>query len=68
MDNTAIIKQIEMRLIEIGMSKADFYAKSGISSATFSQWRNGIYVPSRKKLDSAARVLGITISCFSGTN
>lgn len=61
MDVLAIIKRIEMRLSEIGMSKSDFYKKSGISSASFSQWRKGIYEPSEKKLIDAARCLEISL-------
>ena len=60
MDTLAIIKRIELRLAELGMSKAEFYAKSGISSASFSQWRTGVYNPSAKKLARAAKVLGIS--------
>ncbi len=59
MDTLAIIKRIEIRLSEIGMSKADFYAKSGISSASFSQWKSGMYKASEKKLKSAAEVIGM---------
>lgn len=61
MDVLAIIKRIEMRLSEIGMSKSDFYKRSGISSASFSQWRKGIYEPSEKKLIDAARCLDISL-------
>jgi transcriptional regulator with XRE-family HTH domain len=49
-----------MRLSEIGMSKADFYDRSGISSASFSQWRTGTYKPSLKKMENAAAVLGVS--------
>ena len=59
MDTLAIIKRIEIRLSEIGMSKAEFYEKSGISSASFSQWRTGTYRPSPKKLENAASVLNV---------
>ena len=58
----AIIKRIEMRLSEIGMSKADFYKQSGIFSATFSQWLTGLYRPSDKKLAKAAEVLGVSLT------
>lgn len=61
MDTLAIIKRIEMRLKEIGMSKADFYTKSGISSASFSQWNTGKFRPTDKKLQSAADCLGVTV-------
>lgn len=61
MDTLAIVKRIEMRLSELGMSKAEFYKKTGISSASFSQWRSGLYKPSEKKLITAAECLGISL-------
>lgn len=60
MDTLAIIKRIEIRLTELGMSKADFYKNSGISSASYSQWNTGMYNPSPKKLKSAAECLGLS--------
>lgn len=60
MDTLAIIKRIEILLTEKNMSKADFYEKSGISSASFSQWKTGKFTPSRKKVQSAADVLGVS--------
>lgn len=60
MDTLAIIKRIEMRLSEIGMSKALFYQRSGISSASLSQWRTGTYKPSLRKIEKAAEVLGVS--------
>lgn len=66
MGTLAIIKRIEMRLSEIGMSKAEFYHKSGISSASFSQWRSDIYKPSTKKIKSAAEVLGVSVDYLLG--
>lgn len=61
MDTLAIIKRIELRLAELGMSKAEFYEKSGISSASYSQWNTGRYNPSRAKLQKAAVVLGLNL-------
>lgn len=61
MDTLAIIKRIELRLAELGMSKAEFYEKSGISSASYSQWNTGKYNPSRAKLQQAASVLGLDL-------
>lgn len=61
MDTLAIIKRIELRLAEMGMSKADFYKESGISSASYSQWNTGLYKPSEKKLKSAAECLGVPL-------
>ena len=60
MDTLAIIKRIESRLVELGMPKAEFYGASGISSASFSQWRTGIYKPSLKKVEKAAEILGVS--------
>ena len=60
MDTFAIIKRIELRLAELGMSKADFYNGSGISSASYSQWNNGKYNPSETKLRAAANCLGVS--------
>lgn len=59
MDTLAIIKRIELRLAELGMSKAEFYERSGISSASYSQWNTGKYNPSMLKLHQAADVLGL---------
>lgn len=61
MDTLAIIKRIELRLAELGMPKAEFYEKSGISSASYSQWNTGKYNPSRAKLQKAATVLGLDL-------
>lgn len=66
MDTLAIIKRIELRLAELGMSKADFYGKSGISSASYSQWNTGKYNPSETKLRKAAEVLGVSVSYLKG--
>lgn len=61
MDTLAIIKRIELRLAELGMSKAEFYEESGISSASYSQWNTGKYNPSRTKLQKAAIVLNLDL-------
>ncbi len=59
MDTLAIIKRIELRLAELRLSKAEFYERSGISSASYSQWNTGKYNPSITKLRQAAEVLGL---------
>lgn len=69
MDTLAIIKRIELRLAELGMSKAEFYKLSGISSASYSQWNTGKYKPSESKLRSAAECLGLSFEYLcSGKN
>ena len=60
MDVKVILSRIEEQLRLLGMTKEDFYAQSGISSATFSYWNTGKYKPTPKKLKSAAEVLGVT--------
>ena len=60
MDTLAIIKRIELRIAELGISKADFYKKSGISSASYSQWNTGKYKPTDAKLRKAADALGVS--------
>lgn len=68
MDTLAIIKRIEHRLTELGMSKADFYKLSKISSASYSQWNTGKYKPSEIKLRNAAECLGVSYEYLcSGT-
>lgn len=60
MDVSTILKRIELRRIELGMSKTEFYEKSGISSATYSQWNTNTFQPSKRKLVAAASALKMT--------
>lgn len=57
MDVSTILKRIELRRIELGMTKTEFYEKSGISSATYSQWNTNTFKPSKRKLIGAASAL-----------
>ena len=59
-DVQSVIRRIEIRLAEIGMTKQEFYEKSGISSGSFSQWNTGKHAPSIKKVHRAASVIGVT--------
>jgi transcriptional regulator with XRE-family HTH domain len=56
----AILSRIEERLVVLGMSKEEFYAKSGVSSATYSYWNTNRYKPTPKKLRNAAEVLEVS--------
>ena len=58
-DSSVVVKNIESKLKELRLSKAEFYSKSGITSATLSNWRSGTYAPSQEKLAAAAEVLGV---------
>ena len=60
MDVPTILKKIELRRIELGMTKTEFYEKSGISSATYSQWNTNTFRPSKRKLMAAASALKMT--------
>ena len=59
-DSSVVVKNIESKLKELRLSKSEFYSKSGITSATLSQWRSEIYAPSQEKLAAAANVLGVS--------
>lgn len=50
-----------MRITELGMSKEEFYKKSGISSASFSQWNTGMHAPTKKKIAQAALALNVSV-------
>lgn len=56
-----ILSRIEILIAQSGMMKQDFYDKTGISSASYSQWNTGTHTPSMKKLQRAADVLGVTL-------
>ena len=58
---SAILTRIEIRMAELGMSKEEFYEKSSISSASFSQWNTGVHKPTKKKLGQAAAVLNVSL-------
>lgn len=48
MEGNEFVKHIETKLITSGITKELFYAESGISTATMSQWRNNKFRPSKK--------------------
>ncbi len=56
-----IVQRINARLKEIGMSKTDFSEKSGVSSASLSQWNKGQRFPTQKSLKRIAECLGMSI-------
>lgn len=60
-DVPGMLARIELRMAELNMSKQSFYEKSGISSASFSQWNTGAYKPSVKKIKSAAKALDTSV-------
>lgn len=59
MDGPSFVQIVEQELKKQKKSKAEFYEGSGISSATFSQWRKGIYTPSSTNIKRIEKFLGI---------
>ena len=60
MDGKAFVELVEKELKAQKISKAAFYKATGISSASFSQWRNGIYYPSPANIKSVEEFLGVS--------
>lgn len=59
MDGPSFVALVEKELKSRGIAKAEFYSATGISSATFSQWRNGLYAPSSTNIKKVEGFLGI---------
>lgn len=64
MDGITIARIVDSELASRGMSKADFYARSGVSSATLSQWRTGKYEPTADKIAKIEKCLGISFADY----
>ena len=62
MDGLAFVQMIEAELKKRNIPKERFYAESGISSATMSQWRKRIYSPSSAAIKKIEDYLGIVFS------
>ena len=62
MDGLAFVQMIETELRKRNIPKERFYAESGISSATMSQWRKRIYSPSSAAIKKIEDYLGIVFS------
>ncbi|MCD7804061.1 MAG: helix-turn-helix domain-containing protein [Oscillospiraceae bacterium] len=67
-DSREIVRRIDLRLAELGISKAQFYAESGVSSATISQWNNNVCVPTAKKLQQVANYLHMSVYDLTGSD
>lgn len=62
MDGPTLVDIVERELVARHIKKAEFYAATKISSATFSQWRNNIYFPSAANIKTIEEYFGISIS------
>ena len=61
MDGKTFVKLIEKRLLEKGISKGKFYEDCNSNSATLSAWRNGLYDPSPKSVQTICDYLDIDL-------
>lgn len=64
MDGITIARIIDSELASRGISKADFYTQSGVSSATLSQWRTGKYEPTADKISKVEKCLNISFADY----
>lgn len=64
MDGKTLVRIVQTLLSERGISKGDFYNECGISSATFSQWRTGLYNPTPEKIRQIEEYLGVSLSDY----
>ena len=60
MTGNELTKAIEESLRKNGISKTEFYKQCGISAATFSNWKNDVYFPSRENLERIQEITGLS--------
>lgn len=62
MDGPTLVAIVERELKRKRIRKAEFYRAIGITSATFSYWRNNIYSPSVANIKAISEFLGLELS------
>lgn len=62
-----LLLRVELLLVAKNIPKEQFYAESGISSASFSQWKSGKYAPSINKIYQMANYLDVSAEYLLGT-
>ena len=65
-DANAIGARIKQRMEYLGISQASVCHKTGINSATMSQYISGKYRPSQPRIDTIAKVLKTTPQWLAG--
>lgn len=60
-DAKLLARQIDAYCATYSISKSEFYKRTGISTATLSQWRNGLYEPSEKSINAIEVFVGFPI-------
>lgn len=63
MDGRQLVKIIDDKLAELGMTQKDFCAKLGIQSSAMSAWRKGS-MPKPERLRQIEKCLGIDLSDY----
>lgn len=61
MDGILFVRKIESMLAAKGKPKEEFYKESGITSAAMSQYRSGLYNPSKRTISKAAAYFGLSV-------
>lgn len=62
MDGLSFVLFIEQELKNKKIPKGTFYSDTGISSATFSQWRKNIYSPSSENIRKIEEYFGVKVT------
>ena len=60
MDRSPIVTRINALLAKKNISKAEFYEKCNLTSASYSNWNTGKTRPKMKNIERVARFLGVT--------
>ena len=60
MDRSPIVTRINALLAKKNISKAEFYEKCNLTSASYSNWNTGKTRPKMKNIERIARFLGVT--------
>lgn len=60
-DAKLLARQIDAYCAKYGIAKSEFSKRTGISTATLSQWRNGLYEPSEKSIYAIEAFTGFPI-------
>jgi transcriptional regulator with XRE-family HTH domain len=60
LDRSPIVTRINALLAKKNISKAEFYEKCNLTSASYSNWNTGKTRPKMKNIEKIARFLGVT--------
>lgn len=61
-DGSTLAATLDRYCEENGIIKKDLFEKTGLSSATLSQWRTGVYNPSVRRIKELEATLNINIA------